>query len=267
MTVLLEVKNLSKSYQQKSYWFKKQSTTVLEPISFTIEAHKTLAIMGEDGAGKSTLAKILVGAEPASSGDIYLNGQALQKGSYKQRCQHIRMIFQDSGTTLNPSLTILQLLDEPLKLNTSFNEKKRKALIRATLQKVGLLGDHMNFYPHMFSGGQKQRISLARAIILQPQVIILDEALAALDPSLRSQMINLLLDLQEQMGLAYILISHSLGIIRHFSDDIMVLSEGKVVEAGKTLEVMNKPQHKVTQKLLMNQKFQLKPKKQIQRRS
>lgn len=258
MTTLLNVKELSKSYQQRGYWFKKTSTTVLAPISFSIEAHKTLAIIGETGSGKSTLARLLVGAEPASSGHIYLNGQVLQEGSYKQRCQHIRMIFQDSGTTLNPSLTILQLLDEPLKLNTPFDEKKRKALIRTTLQKVGLLGDHMNFYPHMFSGGQKQRISLARAIILQPQVIILDEALAALDPSLRSQMINLLLDLQQQMGLAYILISHNLGIIRHFSDELMVLSQGKVVESGKTLEVMSKPQHKVTQKLLMNQSFRLK---------
>jgi len=261
MTALLKVNGLSKSYQQKGYWLKNKSITVLEPISFNVEAHKTLAIIGEAGAGKTTLAKILVGAEPASSGNIYLNGQILQEGSYKKRCQHIRMIFQDSGTTLNPSLTILQLLDEPLKLNTPFNEKKRKELIRTTLQKVGLLGDHMNFYPHMFSGGQKQRISLARAIILQPQVIILDEALAALDPSLRSQMINLLLDLQQQMGLAYILISHNLGIIRHFSDDIMVLSQGKVVEVGKTLDVMSKPQHKVTQKLLMNQNFQLKHRK------
>lgn len=260
MTILLKVNELSKSYQQRGHWFKKVSTTVLQPISFSIEAYKTLAIIGETGSGKSTLAKILVGAEQASSGSIYLNGQILQEGSYKQRCQHIRMIFQDSGTTLNPSLTILQLLDEPLKLNTPFDEKKRKALIRTTLQKVGLLGDHMNFYPHMFSGGQKQRISLARAIILQPQVIILDEALAALDPSLRSQMINLLLDLQQQMGLAYILISHNLGIIRHFSDELMVLSQGKVIESGKTLEVMNNPQHKITQKLLMNQSFQLKTK-------
>ena len=171
------------------------------------------------------------------------------------------MIFQDSGTTLNPSLTIHQLLDEPLKLNTPFDDKKRTELIRQTLQKVGLLGDHMNFYPHMFSGGKKQRISLARAIILQPQVIILDEALASLDPSLRSQMINLLLDLQQQMGLAYILISHNMGIIRHFSDDIMVLSDGKVVETGKTLDVMTNPQHKVTQKLMMNQNFQIRGKK------
>jgi cationic peptide transport system ATP-binding protein len=259
MTELLKVTELSKTYLRRGFWLNKESTTVLEPISFTIDAHKTLAIIGETGSGKSTLAKLLVGAEQATSGRIFLNGQELHEGSYKQRCQHIRMIFQDSGTTLNPSLTILQLLDEPLKLNTPFNEDKRKDLIRSTLQKVGLLGDHMNFYPHMFSGGQKQRISLARAIILQPQVIILDEALAALDPSLRSQMINLLLDLQQQMGLAYILISHNLGIIRHFSDELMVLSQGKVVESGKTMEVMKKPQHKVTQKLLMNQNFQLKP--------
>lgn len=259
MTELLKVTELSKTYLRRGFWLNKESTTVLEPISFTIDAHKTLAIIGETGSGKSTLAKLLVGAEQATSGRIFLNGQELHEGSYKQRCQHIRMIFQDSGTTLNPSLTILQLLDEPLKLNTPFNEDKRKDLIRSTLQKVGLLGDHMNFYPHMFSGGQKQRISLARAIILQPQVIILDEALAALDPSLRSQMINLLLDLQQQMGLAYILISHNLGIIRHFSDELMVLSQGKVVESGKTMEVMRRPQHKITQKLLMNQNFQLKP--------
>jgi cationic peptide transport system ATP-binding protein len=261
MSELFEVKDLSKSYRHKNYWFNKKTTTVLAPISFRVEAHQTLAIIGDTGSGKSTLAKLLVGAESASSGAIYLNGEALKSTSYKQRCQHIRMIFQDSGTTLNPSLTILQLLDEPLKLNTPFNEMKRKELIRTTLQKVGLLGDHMNFYPHMFSGGQKQRISLARAIILEPQVIILDEALASLDPSLRSQMINLLLDLQQQMGLAYILISHNLGIIRHFSDNIMVLSKGEVVESGITREVMNKPQHKVTQKLLRNQSFQLNPKK------
>ena len=261
MSELLEVKDLSKSYPLTGHWLHKKSTTVLAPISFKIEAKKTLAIIGETGSGKSTLAKLLVGAEAATTGSIFLNGQRLKSGSYKQRCQHIRMIFQYSSTTLNPSLTILQLLDEPLKLNTPFDEKKRKQIINATLQKVGLLGDHMNFYPHMFSGGQKQRISLARAIILQPQVIILDEALASLDPSLRSQMINLLLDLQQQMGLVYILISHNLGIVRHFSDDIMVLSQGKVVECGKTLEVINNPQHKVTQKLLMHQTFQLKTKK------
>ena len=258
MSVLLDVKDITKSFKLKGHWYHKRKFNALAPISFTIEAKKTLAIVGETGSGKSTLAKILVGAEKPTSGKIYLNGQLLQNQRFKQRCQHIRMIFQDSGTTLNPSLTIQELLDEPLTLNTDLDEKQRRQLIRTTLQKVGLLGDHMNFYPHMFSGGQKQRISLARAIILQPQVIILDEALAALDPSLRSQMINLLLDLQQQMGLAYILISHNLGIVRHFSDDVMVMSHGEVVESGKTLEVMRNPQHKVTQKLMMSQNFQIK---------
>ena len=257
MSSLLDVSNLSKSYKLKGYWYNRKIFTAVEPLSFKLEAYKTLAIVGEVGSGKSTLAKLLVGAEIPSTGNIRLNGQILTPGNFKERCQHVRMIFQDSGTTLNPSLTIQQLLDEPLKLNTNLNEQERDQLIRSTLQQVGLLTDHMNFYPHMFSGGQKQRISLARAIILQPQVIILDEALASLDPSLRSQMINLLLDLQESMGLAFILISHNLGIVRHFSDDIMVLCEGKVVEFGKTLEIMNNPKHKYTQKLLRVQQFQL----------
>ncbi|GHE84588.1 peptide ABC transporter ATP-binding protein [Thalassotalea profundi] len=257
MTDLLEVTNISKAYKLPSRWFKKRYIHALEPISFQIQAHKTLAIVGETGSGKSTLAKLLVGAETTTTGEIKLNGQSLHQGNFKQRCQHIRMIFQDSGTTLNPSLTIQQLLDEPLCLNTDLNEEERVQLIRETLHKVGLLAEHMNFYPHMFSGGQKQRVSLARAIILKPQVVILDEALGALDPSLRSQMINLLLDLQQQMGLAYILIGHNLGIVRHFSDDIIVLCQGQVVEQGKTLNVLNKPKHKYTKKLIMSQQYQL----------
>jgi cationic peptide transport system ATP-binding protein len=255
MAKLLEVNNLSKIFKLKGHWYHKKEVKVLNNISFSVAENKTLAIIGETGSGKSILAKLLVGAEKPSQGEIKLNGQLLKSGSFKQRCQHVRMIFQDSGTTLNPSITIENLLDEPLKLNTNLNEVERKQHIRSTLQKVGLLGAHMNFYPHMFSGGQKQRISLARAIILQPQVIILDEALASLDPSLRAQMINLLLDLQDQMGLAYILISHNLGIVKHFSDDLLVLQNGEAVEYGKTTELMNNPQHKATKKLLMNASF------------
>jgi len=258
MPLLLQVSDLSKRYKDKNYWLNRKEKTALYPLSFTLESYQTLAIVGEIGSGKSTLAKLLVGAEKSSTGKIQLNGQLLTKGNFKQRCQHIRMIFQDSGTTLNPNLTIAQLLDEPLLLNTDLTSQERTLLIRTTLQQVGLLADHMNFYPHMFSGGQKQRISLARAIILQPKVIILDEALASLDPSLRAQMINLLLDLQQKMGLAYVLISHNLGIVRHFSDNIMVLNDGHVVEAGKTQAVLHKPQHKYTKKLLMSQFFQIK---------
>lgn len=256
MPALLSVSNLSKEYRLPGFGFKKKVVVALEPLSFELQAHKTMAIVGEMGSGKSTLAKLLVGAEVPTTGTIKLHGQELAPRNFKQRCQHVRMIFQDSGTTLNPSLTIGQLLDEPLKLNTDLSPYERTQNIRETLLKVGLLAEHMNFYPHMFSGGQKQRISLARAIILKPQVIILDEALAALDPSLRSQMINLLLDLQQQMGLAFVLISHNLGIVRHFSDNIMVLKEGKIVETGKTLEVLKNPRHKYTQKLIMTQRLQ-----------
>ena len=255
MQNLLEVSNLSKEYKIVGNWFKSRVVLALEPISFSLQAHQTLAIVGETGSGKSTLAKLLVGAEKPSTGKIKLNGQRLQAGNFKQRCQYIRMIFQDSGTTLNPSLTIHQLLDEPLQLNTELDEQARSQLIVETLKKVGLLAEHMNFYPHMFSGGQKQRISLARAIILKPQVVILDEALAALDPSLRSQMINLLLDLQQQMGLAFILISHNLGIVRHFSDQMMILSNGRVIEMGPTQEVLKSPKQSYTKKLLLSQQL------------
>jgi cationic peptide transport system ATP-binding protein len=255
MATLLQVKDLSKAYKDKNYWLNRRIYNALEPLSFSLERYQTLAIVGETGSGKSTLAKLLVGATKPTTGAIFLNGQGLKQENLKKRCQQIRMIFQDSGTMLNPNLTIAQLLDEPLVLNTTLTLEQRSQLIRTTLQQVGLLADHMSFYPHMFSGGQKQRISLARAIILQPQVIILDEALAALDPSLRSQMINLLLDLQQSMGLAYVLISHNLGIVRHLSDRIMVLKAGQVIESGNTLEVLKNPQHKYSKKLIMSQFF------------
>ena len=146
-------------------------------------------------------------------------------------------------------------LEEPLLLNnTKLSLDERNQIIRAILQKVGLLADHMHFYPHMFSGGQKQRISLARAIILKPQLVILDEALAALDLSIRAQMINLLLDLQEQMGLSYLLISHDIDEIEHFCDKLMVLRDGKVVEYGATKDVLANPKDRYTQKLILSQR-------------
>lgn len=257
MSCLLAVNNLSKCYSQKTWWGKTTNKQALAPVSFNLRAFETLAIVGDIGSGKSTLAKLLVGAETPTTGEIYLSGEKLAADNIKQRCCHIRMIFQELGSTLNPNLTIEQILSEPLLLNTSLNEVERKRLIAETLKKVGLLPDHKQFYPHMLSGGQKQRISLARAIILQPQVIILDEALASLDPSLRAQMINVLLDLQQNMGLAYILISHNIGIVRHLSDSILVLEQGQLVEAGPTQQVLSKPQHKCTKKLIINQEYNI----------
>ncbi|WP_371377220.1 ATP-binding cassette domain-containing protein [Thalassotalea aquiviva] len=254
MSSLIEVNNLSKRYKVKGSWFKQESKEVLKPLSFKLEAKETLAVVGEIGSGKSTLAKLLVGAARPTTGEILLNGQHLQTGNFKQRCQHVRMIFQNASATLNPSLTIYKQLEEPLLLNTQLNEDERQTLIRATLQKVGLLPDHMHFYPHMFSGGQKQRVSIARAIILQPQLVILDEALASLDLSVRAQMVNLLLDLQQQMGLAFLMISYDIDIVRHFSDKLMVLRDGNVVEYGNTNDIIANPKDKYTRKLILSQR-------------
>ncbi|BFL83311.1 hypothetical protein LFREDSHE_17610 [Shewanella baltica] len=163
------------------------------------------------------------------------------------------MIFQDPNTSLNPRLTIGQLLDEPLRFNTKMSAQSRHTQVVDTLRKVGLLPEHAEFYPHMISEGQKQRVAVARALMLNPKIIIADEALTALDLSVRSQILNLLLKLQKDLGLSYIFVSHNLNIIRHVSDKIMVLHKGVMVEKAPTEQIFNSPQHEYTQRLIQEQ--------------
>jgi len=259
-TPLLQVNNLSKRFFTGYKRFKRNYTQALEPVSFELKKGETLAIVGEAGSGKSTLARILVGAETRSGGEIYFEGDALETRNLKQRCRLIRMIFQDPNTSLNPKLTIGDLLDEPLKFNTTLNEKERREQVVDTLRKVGLLPEHAEFYPHMISEGMKQRVAVARALMLNPKIIIADEALTALDLSVRSQILNLLLKLQKEMGLSYIFVSHNLNIIRHFSDKIMVLHKGQMVEKATTENLFNSPQHEYTQRLIQEQAL-LNPKR------
>ncbi|MBL4815316.1 MAG: ATP-binding cassette domain-containing protein [Shewanella sp.] len=249
-TPLLQVNNLSKRFYAGYKGFKREYNQALSPVSFELNTGETLAIVGEAGSGKSTLARILVGAETRSSGEIYFEGEALEKRNLKQRCKLIRMIFQDPNTSLNPKLTIGALLDEPLKFNTELNAKQRREQVIDKLRKVGLLPDHADFYPHMISEGMKQRVAVARALMLDPKIIIADEALTALDLSVRSQILNLLLKLQKEMGLSYIFVSHNLNIIRHFSDKVMVLHHGQMVEKATTEELFNAPKHEYTQRLV-----------------
>jgi len=252
-TPLLQVNNLSKRFFNGYKRFRRNYTQALEPVSFELNTGETLAIVGEAGSGKSTLARILVGAEIRSGGEIYFEGEALETRNLKQRCKLIRMIFQDPNTSLNPRITIGELLDEPLKFNTTLNEKQRKEQVVDRLRKVGLLPEHAEFYPHMISEGMKQRVAVARALMLNPKIIIADEALTALDLSVRSQILNLLLKLQKEMGLSYIFVSHNLNIIRHFSDNIMVLHKGQMVEKATTENLFNSPQHAYTQRLIQQQ--------------
>lgn len=253
--MLLEVNDLSKEYKRTILPWKTHTTTALHKISFTLEKHQTLAILGEAGSGKSTLAKLLSGAETPSSGEILLNGKPIALTNNQERCRQIRMIFQDPATSLNPNLSIGQILDEPLKLNTQLNAAERQEKIEKVLLRVGLLSDYDQHYPHMLSSGQKQRIALARALILDPKIVVADKPFAAMDPSTRSQMVNLFLELQQTFGLAYVFVSHNLNIVKHISDYVFVMHEGSVVEQGKTAEVFDNPRHALTKKLLYSQQM------------
>ena len=252
-TPLLKVTDLSKQYFTGYKGFTKQYYQALSPVSFDLGMGETLAIVGEAGSGKSTLARILVGAEQRTGGDIMFDGEALESRNLKQRCKLIRMIFQDPNTSLNPRLSIGELLSEPLRFSTKLNASERYTQVIDTLRKVGLLPEHADFYPHMVSEGQKQRVAVARALMLNPKIIIADEALTALDVSVRSQILNLLLKLQKDLGLSYIFVSHNLNVIKHVSDKIMVLHNGIMVEKAPTDQLFNNPQHEYTQRLLQEQ--------------
>lgn len=250
MTALLEVNQLCKNYHYRSGIFSTHTIEALKSVSFSLEAGQTLALVGENGSGKSTLARMLAGVVEPSSGEILVNGEILQPKDYSTRCKLIRMIFQDPNTSLNPSNQIGQILESPLKQNTQMSAYEREKRILDTLRMVGLLPEHAYFYPQMLATGQKQRVSLARALILQPCVIVADEALNGLDMSMRSQIINLLLELQEQMGLSYIYVSQHMGVIKHIADKVMVMQNGDVVESGRTQDVFSSPQHPLTERLL-----------------
>lgn len=250
MTALLSVQDLTFVKSVKQGWFKRPKKFVLSPVNFEINAGETLAIIGENRSGKSLLAKLLVGAAKPSGGAIYLNGQKLHHHNIKQRCLNIRMIFQHSNESLNPGITLGSILEEPLKLNTDLSAPEREKKIEATLKQVGLLPEHRFFYRHMLSDGQRQRVALARALILNPQVIVADEPFAALDPSVRSQTVNLIMELQRDLGLGFIFISHNLGIVRHISDRTLIMQEGMVVESGKTEVIFNWPKSEYTQKMV-----------------
>lgn len=248
--MLLTVDNLGHKVKTKSGLFKKKVSFELSDISFDLDKGESLAIIGDNGAGKSLLANLLVGVHKPTSGELRLNDQVVSKKRNKFRIQNIRMIFQHTGQALNPALTIGKLLEEPLLLNTKLKPKGREKRIDQTLALVGMLTEHKHFYRHMLSDGQLQRVALARALILNPKVIVADEPFAALDPSVRSQMVNLLLKLQAELGLGFIFISHNLGIVRHVADKVVVMKNGRIIEKGKTEAIFDWPKEPYTQSLL-----------------
>lgn len=250
---LLIARNISKTYHLKNYqWGGGSNLEAIKNISFSLAKGKTLAIVGESGSGKSTLARQIIGIEKPTSGEVFFNGERLiyaNKKHRKTRFRNIRMVFQNPYESLNPQARIGSILDEVLKINTKLTAQEREKKISKTLIRVGLLPEHRHRYPHMFSGGQRQRIAIARAIILEPQVIIADEPLSALDVSIQAQILNLMQELQEQMEISYLFISHDLNIVEHIADQVMVMFRGEVVEHGNIEQIFDQPQHPYTQSL------------------
>jgi len=250
---LLRVEELTKCYDLKNNSFGKlERFEAIKNINFELNAGKTLAIVGESGSGKSTLARQIIGIEPPTEGRIYFNDELQNSRHRKQRqlrFKNIRMIFQNPYDSLNPQTRIGEMLDDVLQINTKLTAKQRKRKISEILIKVGLLPEHQYRYPHMFSGGQRQRVAIARAIILDPQVVIADEPLSALDVSIQAQILNLLQELQEDMGISYLFISHDLNVVEHIADEVLVMFRGEVIEYGTVDQIFDNPLHPYTQTL------------------
>ena len=247
---ILEVKNIDKTFEIKKMFKKKLFLKALSNINFELGPEETLGIVGESGCGKSTLAKVLTQLEIQSIGQIALLGKDYNDYSSKEFHSMIQMVFQDPYQSLNPRKKAFDIIADPLRINTDKSENEIKELVYAMMKKVGLREEFGSRYPHHFSGGQRQRLGIARALMLRPKVLILDEPVSALDVSIQAQVLNLLLELQKEFSLSYLFISHDLSVIQHISDRILVMYLGRVVEYGSRDEIFNNPKHPYTQILL-----------------
>ena len=254
MTRILEAQNLTRHYKVATGIFSEPATLkAVDGASFTLEKGKTLAVVGESGCGKSALARLVAMIEPPTSGALNLVGQDIV-GATDETLRALRpkvqMVFQNPYGSLNPRQKLGATLEEPLLVNTKLSKAERSEKARAMMESVGLRPEHYDRYPHMFSGGQRQRIAIARALMLDPEILVLDEPVSALDISIQAQVLNLLADLQEQHNLAYLFISHDLSVIRHIANDVMVMYLGRVVEQASRDDLFNTPMHPYTRALL-----------------
>ena len=251
---LLEVRELARHYAVSRGLFKQKGLVrALDGVSFALHEGKTLAVVGESGCGKSTLARQVTMIERPTSGSLLLDGSDVadaDAASRKKLRPRVQMVFQNPYASLNPRKTVGTLLEEPLAINGAHSRRARREAGLAMLAKVGLRPEHYRRYPHMFSGGQRQRIAVARALMLHPRLVVADEPVSALDVSIQAQVLNLLMDLQEEMGIAYLFISHNLQVVRHIADDVLVMYLGRTVEYAPKDDVFSRPAHPYTRVLL-----------------
>ena len=250
--VLLEIKNLTKIYEGKGV-----SVKALSDVSLTVRQGETIGIVGESGCGKTTLGRCVVRGIEATSGEVlfhteegvidFLKIKGAQMRKYRK---DIQMIFQDPYASLDPRMTVFDIISEPLRYNTKMSNKEIEQAVDRIVDQVGFNKAFLRRYPHAFSGGQRQRIGIARSLILQPKLIVCDEAVSALDVSIQAQIINLLEDLQRENNLTYLFISHALSVVRHISDRVMVMYLGRMVEFADTEDLFSNPLHPYTKALL-----------------
>jgi peptide/nickel transport system ATP-binding protein len=251
---LIEVTGLAKAYRLKEGLFRRKVIDAVKPVDFTLHKGRTLGVVGESGSGKTTIGMMLTRLTDASAGRILFEGRDLaglrasQLQPYRRR---IQIIFQNPYASLNPRFTVGQILAEPMRIHgIGADENERARLALDWLDRVGLPAQAFGKYPHEFSGGQRQRIAIARCLTLRPEVIICDESVSALDVSVQATVLNLLLDLQEELGLTYVFISHDLAVVKYMADDILVMNQGEIVERGTSEAIYSNPRHPYTRQLL-----------------
>ncbi|MFB9237376.1 ABC transporter ATP-binding protein [Plantactinospora siamensis] len=254
---ILEVRDLVKHYPvTRGVVFKKTIGQVraVDGVSFDLHRGETLGVVGESGCGKSTLSRVLMSLEPPTGGQVLYKGRnvaTLKGGELRRLRRQIQLVMQDPYTSLNPRMTVGDLVGEPFEIHTEVAPRgSRRRRVQELLDLVGLNPEHINRYPHQFSGGQRQRIGIARALALRPEIIVCDEPVSALDVSIQAQVMNLLEQLQRDLGLSYVFIAHDLSVVRHLSDRVAVMYLGKIAEIGTEEEIYERPTHPYTQALL-----------------
>jgi dipeptide transport system ATP-binding protein len=254
MTIVAEAAELRRFYTVRRGLFARPATLkAVDGISFALPEGRTLAVVGESGCGKSTLARMVTLIEPPSAGRLALGGTdavAAQGDERKALRRAVQIVFQNPYGSLNPRKKIGAILEEPLAINTGLGRRERQAAAREMIARVGLRPEHYDRYPHMFSGGQRQRIAIARALMLRPKVVVADEPVSALDVSIQAQVLNLLADLQDELRISYLFISHDLGVVRHIAHEILVMYLGRAMEQGPKAALFERPLHPYTQALL-----------------
>ena len=252
--LLLEAVDLARHYTVSRGLFSPKATVkALNGVSFTLRAGKTLAVVGESGCGKSTLARQLTLIEPPTRGSLKIRGTdaaTADKATLKALRRDVQMVFQNPFASLNPRKTVATTLAEPLLINTPLSAAERQERVAALAAKVGLRPEHLRRYPHMFSGGQRQRIAIARAMVLNPGIVVADEPVSALDVSIQAQILNLFMDLQDEFRTGYVFISHNLSVVEHVADDVMVMYLGAAVEVGEKQRLFSAPLHPYTRALM-----------------